>query len=257
MTTIRLLLSTLLLLPLSLLAQENYEIQVYDSKTTDPGVTIVELHSNYTLHGFAEQTSDGVAPTNHAFHETIEITHGFNSWFEVGFYQFMTINAGQNPAYVGNHIRPRFRVPDSYNLPVGLSLSTELGYQRAEYAGDNWSLEVRPIVDKIVGRWDVSINPVVGVSLKCPSGSQSPVFSPNVKVSFEACKLFNTGLEYYNSMGTFQGFNALNQQPHQLVWAFDFHFSPKWELNVGYAHGLNSSVERDIIKCYIGRRFGK
>src|ERR1700690_4108412 len=62
-------------------AQDNYEIQVYGYDLVAPGHTMVELHSNFTIDG-SKETSDGVYPTNHAEHETIEITHGFNDWFE-------------------------------------------------------------------------------------------------------------------------------------------------------------------------------
>ena len=68
-------------------AQDNYEIQVYGSDTVDPGHTMVELHSNFTFQG-SKTVVDGMYPTNHQLHETIEITHGFNDWFEVGFYIF-------------------------------------------------------------------------------------------------------------------------------------------------------------------------
>jgi hypothetical protein len=46
---------------------------------------MVELHSNFTIDG-SKMVVDGVYPTNHAEHETVEITHGFNDWFECGFY---------------------------------------------------------------------------------------------------------------------------------------------------------------------------
>ena len=35
----------------SLMAQDNYEIQVYGSETVEKGRTMVELHSNYTIDG--------------------------------------------------------------------------------------------------------------------------------------------------------------------------------------------------------------
>ena len=67
--------SLLLSVPL-LRAQDNYEIQVYASDTVAPGKVMVELHSNFTFEG-EKQTTDGVRPTEHAFHETLEITRGF------------------------------------------------------------------------------------------------------------------------------------------------------------------------------------
>src|SRR5262249_50296462 len=66
-------------------AQENYEIQVYPSETVPRGVTMFELHSNYTRIGCAVACPDGMLPTNHAIHETLEITHGWNDWSELGF----------------------------------------------------------------------------------------------------------------------------------------------------------------------------
>src|SRR5689334_7062101 len=40
-----------LLLAANAHAQGNYEIQVYGSDTVDPGTTMIELHSNYTVSG--------------------------------------------------------------------------------------------------------------------------------------------------------------------------------------------------------------
>src|SRR5580765_2565025 len=106
-----------LLLPLSLIlvylcpvgtlsAQDTYEIQVYPSETMARGVTMFELHSNFTARG-EPNVVNGVAGSRHAVHETLEITHGFNEWFEVGFYTFTSTQPGESPSYVGNHIRPR------------------------------------------------------------------------------------------------------------------------------------------------------
>ncbi|HTF68748.1 MAG TPA: hypothetical protein VK638_39320 [Edaphobacter sp.] len=46
-------------------------------------------------------------------------------------YVFTSEQDGHGVQWVGDHIRPRVRAPDSWHLPVGLSLSTEIGYQRA------------------------------------------------------------------------------------------------------------------------------
>ena len=103
------------------MAQGNYEIQVYGSDTVAPGRTMVELHSNFTATG-STSTIDQTYPTNHQEHETIEITQGFNSWFETGFYIFTSAGPnGQGYKWVGDHLRPRVRVPDSWKWPVGVS----------------------------------------------------------------------------------------------------------------------------------------
>jgi hypothetical protein len=243
-------------LPLFVFAQENYEIQVYGSPTVTKGFTMFELHSNYGINGLKD-TLDGVLPTHHAFHETIEITHGFTSWFEVGFYQFTSINEGRNLAYVGNHLRPRVTAPAKWNWPVGASLSVEAGYQEKRYSSDSWSVEIRPIIDKTIGKWYFSLNPTIDYAFVGYSHNQGLGFAPNFKFSYQATSFMQLGLEYYNSMGPFNKFDSFNQQPHQVAMAFDFNFSPVWELNVGYVKGLTSSVENDIFKIILGRRIGK
>ena len=132
-------------------AQGNYEVQVYGSDLVPKNVTMVELHSNFTLSG-TKGIVDGVLPTNHAEHETLEITHGWGEWFETGFYQFTSIQSDGSLEWVGTHIRPRIAVPESYKLPVGLSMSVEFGYQRAKLSPDTWTLELRPIIDKKIGK---------------------------------------------------------------------------------------------------------
>ncbi|MFI5236213.1 MAG: hypothetical protein ACHQXA_10920, partial [Gemmatimonadales bacterium] len=124
------LIAALVAMPLH--AQDNYEIQVYGSETVAPAVTMFELHSNFTFDG-EKAVTDGVQPTEHALHETLEITHGFTDWFEVGFYFFTTTQQG-DWHYIGSHIRPRVRVPPSWHWPVGVSISQEIGCQDRAYA---------------------------------------------------------------------------------------------------------------------------
>jgi len=235
-------------------AQDNYEIQVYGSETVDPGKTMVELHSNFTIDG-SKKVIDGVLPTNHAEHETIEITHGFNDWFEVGFYIFTYERSGFGVQWVGDHIRPRVRIPPKWKWPVGLSLSNEIGYQRRKFSVDTWTWEIRPIVDKQIGRWYWSFNPTLDRSFHGGSVNQGVVFSPNVKFSYDFTKKITGGLEYYGSTGPITGFLPFNQQQHQFFPAIDLNVSPKWEINFGLGVGVTRSTDHLIAKMILGYRF--
>jgi len=168
-------------------AQDNYEIQVYGSDIVAPKHTMVELHSNFTVDG-SKTLEDGVLPTNHAEHETVEITQGFTDWFETGFYIFTSIQSDGGWQWVGDHIRPRVRVPPSRHWPVGVSLSTEIGYQRRQFSPDTWTWEIRPIVDKQIGPWYLSFNPTLDRSWHGQSVNKGVEFSPNAKVSYDFTK---------------------------------------------------------------------
>ena len=235
-------------------AQDNYEIQVYSYDTVAPRTTMVELHSNFTVDG-SKRSDNGLAPTNHALHETIEITQGFNDWFETGFYIFTSIQPNGGWQWVGDHIRPRFRIPASWHWPVGVSLSNEIGYQRHAFSTDTWTWEIRPIVDRKLGRWYLSFNPTLDRAWHGPSVNKGVEFSPNAKFSFDFTKKIAGGLEYYASYGPITGFDPLREQQQQIVPAIDVDFGPQWEFNFGVGVGVTGSTDHLIVKCILGRRF--
>ncbi len=242
------------------LAQDNYEIQVYGADTVAPHTTMLELHSNFTIDGSkavpgSPYASDGTYPTNHAEHETVEITHGITNWSEVGFYIFTSASQQTGWQWVGDHIRPRVRVPDQWRWPVGASLSMEFGYQRARFSPDTWTLEIRPIIDKQIGRWYFAFNPAMDRSFHGPSVNQGLTFSPNVKVSYDFTKKITGGVEYYASYGSFTDFYSLHNQQQQFFPAIDLNVSPKWEINFGVGVGPTASTDHLIVKGIIGRRF--
>ena len=235
-------------------AQDNYEIQVYGADTVEPSHTMVELHSNFTIDG-SKQVINGLYPTNHAEHETVEITHGFNDWFEVGFYIFTSARSGQGWQWVGDHIRPRFRIPEKWHWPVGVSLSNEVGYQRRQFSTDTWTWEMRPIVDQKAGRWYWSFNPTFDKSVHGLSQNEGFVFSPNFKFSYDFTPKIAGGLEYYGSLGPATGFLPIHQQQHQIFPAIDLNLAPQWEVNFGLGVGLTGSTDHLILKGIIGYRF--
>ncbi|MHB8500006.1 MAG: hypothetical protein ACYDCG_13280 [Candidatus Acidiferrales bacterium] len=245
---------SLLGFPRPLQAQDNYEIQVYGSDLVDPHHTIVELHSNFTIDG-TKTFEDGLYPTNHAEHETVEITHGFTDWLEVGFYIFTSERSGQGIQWVGDHIRPRVSIPKKWDWPVGLSLSNEIGYQRRQFSTDTWTWEMRPIIDKQLGRWYLSFNPTFDKSLHGQTASQGFVFSPNVKFSYDFTKKITGGLEYYGSVGPATDFSPIQLQQHQILPAIDLNLSPKWEVNFGLGVGVTRSTDHLIAKMILGYRF--
>jgi hypothetical protein len=235
-------------------AQDNYEIQVYSYDTVAPGTTMVELHSNFTAEG-SKTVQNGVLPSNHAEHETVEITQGINDWFETGFYIFTSIQPDGGWQWVGDHIRPRFRVPESWHWPVGVSLSNEIGYQRRDFSTDTWTWEIRPIVDKKIGRWYLSFNPTLDRSFHGQSVNQGVTFSPNAKVSYDFTKRITGGLEYYAAYGPITGFDPLKDQQQQIFPSIDLDLGPQWEFNFGVGVGMTGSTDHLIVKCILGRRF--
>ena len=235
-------------------AQGNYEIQVYGAETVAPKTTMVELHSNFTIDG-QRDVVNGVYPTNHQLHETVEITQGINDWSEVGFYIFTSAQNGYGVQWVGDHIRPRVRVPPRWHWPVGVSVSTEIGYQRPVYSPDTWTWEIRPIVDKSIGRWYLAFNPAFEITIHGPDVRQGAGFSPAAKVGYDFTPKINAGFEYYADYGPLTDPYSLHNQQQQLFAVTDLNVSPDWEINFGVGIGPTAATDHWIVKGIIGRRF--
>ena len=224
-------------------AQDNYEIQVYGSETVEKGRTMVELHSNFTANGFTT-VMDGQLPDNHEEHETIEITHGWTPWFETGFYIFNSIGSDGRTAYVGSHIRPRFAAPESWKWPVGVSLSTEFGFQKRAFSSNTCTLEIRPIIDKKVDKVYISLNPTLDQSFAGPDQNRGLIFSPNVKGSYDVSKVVALGLEYYGTTGPVFNPDPYQKQVQQLFVATDLTYNADWEFNGGIGTGFTNATRK-------------
>ena len=249
---------SLFLVALPAVGQDNYEIQVYSSDTVPPNTTMVEIHSNFTVDG-QKTVVNGVLPSNHAEHETLEITQGWTDWFETGFYVFSSIQPGGSGGggwqWVGDHIRPRIAIPASWHWPIGLSVSQEIGYQRRKFAEDSWDYELRPIIDKKIGPWYLDFNPTFDRSLHGLNVGKGWEFSPNVKVSFDFTKKIAGGIEYYGALGPVSNFDPISQQSQQIFPTIDLNLSPDWEFNFGVGVDVTNSSDHLIVKCIVGRRF--
>jgi hypothetical protein len=240
--------------PLLGIAQANYEIQVYGAETIPPQTLMVELHSNFTVEG-QQSTIDGVYPTYHQEHETLELTEGVNDWSEVGFYIFTSEQDGHGVQWVGDHIRPRVRVPDSWEWPVGLSLSTEVGFQRSAYSTDTWTWEIRPIIDKSIGRWYFAFNPALERTFHGPDVNQGWGFAPSAKLGFDITRVVSAGFEWYADYGAISNIAPVHDQQQQLFLVTDLNVSPVWEINIGVGIGATGSTDHLIVKAILGRRF--
>jgi hypothetical protein len=241
-------------MPSSSQAQTNYEIQVYGAETVAPDTLMVELHSNFTAEG-EKYLIDGMYPTDHQEHETIELTEGLNDWSEVGFYIFTSEQDGHGVQWVGDHIRPRIRVPDSWGWPVGVSLSTEIGFQRSAYSTDTWTWEIRPIIDKAIGRWYFAINPALERTLHGPDVKQGFGFAPSAKISYDFTRVVSGGVEWYADYGAIGDIAPIHDQQQQIFLVTDLNVSPLWEINIGVGIGATAATDHLIFKAILGRRF--
>lgn len=238
---------------MSSFSQADNEIQVYASPTIPNKWTIFELHSNHTFKGSRLLADPRSAKWTN---ETLEITHGFGKNFEIGFYTFTAFSPGGNFQYLGNQLRPRVTVPESWKWKLGASISFEFGFFRPDDTTRfSWQGELRPILDKTIRNWYFAFNPNIGFVL---TGADKGVgIEPQFKTVYTIREKVGLGIEYYGSLGSFKKILPGELQEHLVGPMIDLYIHPNWEINAGFLFGLTKNSNQRILKILLGRRCGK
>jgi len=237
-------------------AQDPFEIQVYEYETVPKGMWNLETHINYI--GKGTKSFEGpVAPTNNQFHLTYELTRGITDYFETAAYLVLAHRPGGGYEYAGWRIRPRWRLPESWKLPVDVSISVEVGFPRKQYEENPVTLELRPIIEKKLGRFQIDINPVLGHALRGPGKGEGWDFEPGVRLGYELNRRLDLSLEYYGAVGPLGNLLPTEQQVHQLFPGGDLKFGENVVVNFGIGFGATEAGNRLVYKMRIGYLFGK
>jgi hypothetical protein len=237
------------------LGQDPFEIQVYEYETVPKRMWNLETHVNYVGRGTKE--FDGpVAPTEDQFHLTFELTHGITDHFEMAGYQVFAHRAGGGFDFVGWRLRPRVSLPESWRLPVAVSLSGEVGFPRETYEENSATLEIRPIIEKKLGRWQLDFNPVVGRALSGPGTSEGWDFEPGARIGYECNRRLDISLEYYGAVGPIGQWLPGHEQVHQFYPGGDVKLSENLVWNFGVGFGATEAGNRLVYKSRIGWLFG-
>jgi hypothetical protein len=236
-------------------AQDPFEIQVYEYETVPKGKWNLETHMNFVARG-TKLPEGKVAPTDNQFHLTFELTRGITDNFEMAGYLVLAHRPDGGFEYVGTRIRPRYSLPKEWNLPVGISLSAEVGFPRDVYEENSVTLEIRPIIEKKIGRFQMDFNPVIGRALRGP-GEKDWDFEPGVRFGYELTKRLDLSLEYYGSTGPVGNPLPTDEQVHQLYPGWDYKFNENVVWNFGIGVGVTPAGNKLVYKSRIGILFGK
>jgi hypothetical protein len=230
-------------------AQDPFEIHVYEYEKPHLGEYTLEAHLNYVGIG-TKQAEGSVAASNHQFHMTGELTAGLTDYASVG---FMLLGAarpgGGGPDYAGWRVLPHLYVPKAWNLPVDLGLVVEFSFQRSTYEENSRRVEIRPILEKKIGRLQLDANPVFERALHGPGVRQGWIFEPAVRIGYEAGKRVTPSLEYYGSTGS--------QQIHQFFPGADIKLGERVLWSAGVGIGATPNGNRLIYKSRIEISFGE
>ena len=237
-------------------AQDSFEIQVYEYPTVPKGMWNLETHLNYVAAG-TKSFEGSVAPTNNQSHVTFELTRGLTDHFELAGYLVLARRVDTGPEYVGWRVRPRVSLPQSWGLPLDVSMSAEVGFPRRLYEENATTLEIRPILEKSVGRFQLDFNPVLGRALRGPRTKEGWDFEPGARLAYALTPRFEPSLEYYGAIGPLGNLLPTKEQVHQFFPGGDLKIRENIIWNFGVGIGLTEVGNRLVCKSRIGIVFGR
>lgn len=252
----RCLLACAFLCGISAFAQDPFEIHVYEYETLARGQATFETHLNYVSLG-TRVFNGTVAPTNNQFHMTFEVTAGITDQISIGVMQLNGVRpGGSGLEYAGWRLLPHFYAPESWHLPVKLGLVTEFSFQRTQYEENSRRVEVRPIVEKSWGRYQLDFNPVFERALHGPGVRDGWNFEPAGRVAYEAEGRFSPSLEYYSSWGPLPDFLPVRQQFHQILPGGDIKLNERAIVSIGVGVAITPAGSRVVLKTRVEITFG-
>jgi hypothetical protein len=229
----------------SLSAQEGYEYEVYSTHIAAPRIGALELHTNFVPTGPSSSDSELVS-SHRAVRSSLEFSHGINRWLEGSFYFVGGVFRGMGAEYVGNRVRLTAVAPSTWNLPVDLGVSQEVGYARHGFSEHRWMYEISPIIGKTFGRVSVVVNPALERGFGSARESELEL-EPRAKASYEIGDDGALALEYFGALGPAKAFEPVSEQHHQLFVTFETELSRRWEIGGGIGRGLTRESDRTVL----------
>jgi hypothetical protein len=230
-------------------AQDPFEIHVYEYETLSPLRFTLEQHLNYWAIGSKE--FDGTAaPSNDQLHMTYELTGGITNQISVGVMQLNGVIPGTGFQHAGWRVLPHFYAPKSWHLPVDLGLVTEFSFVRPQFLADTRHVEIRPILERTAGAFQLDFNPVFARALHGPGIRDGWTFEPAARVAYGAKSTrLRPYLEWYSEINPVQ--------VHQLFPGVDLNLGHDIVWSLGVGTGLTSEPPRLVIKSHLEFEFGR
>jgi len=223
-------------------AQDPFEIHVYEYETLKPLQFTLEQHLNY----WAVTT----APSDQQLHMTYELTGGITDQISVGFMQLNGVIPSQGLEYAGWRVLPHFYAPKSWHLPVDLGFVAEFSFVRPQFLPDTRHVELRPILERTLGAYQLDFNPVVARALHGPGVHDGWTFEPAARVAYgEKTARVRPYLEWYAEINPVE--------VHQIYPGVDLDLGHNIVWSLGVGAGLTSDSPRLVIKSHLEFEFGR
>jgi hypothetical protein len=237
----------LLLCAAGVRAQDPFEIHVYEYEPLPLGTFTYEAHLNYVARGTVSYNG-AVAPTQDQFHYSSEVTAGLTDNFRAAFVVLTARRPGSPLEYAGFRVLPHIYAPQRWRLPVNLGLVAEFSFAKAAYVDSPRQMELRPIIEKHIGRLQLDANPVFSHPMSGAAANPGWAFEPAGRVGWQASRTLTPSVEYYGSP---------REHLHAIVAGGDLRLSEHLTWSFGAGFGVTEAEHGITLKSHFEFEFGR
>ena len=244
-----------------------WEFEVYPYATEGRGVAELETDNAVVPNGHSQAgngTSAGTFPSQAMWYNQYELTYGLSDRIEAAAYLNLALPRGGGYQYAGSKYRLRGRLFDEDVLPVNLGWYVELEWRRTPQFDENQlELELRPIVEKDVGRFSIIANPKFEKAIFVgPDKNKGFEFGYAGAVYYRWTRSLSPGVEVYGATGNIDDTPPLHTQQHYVFPVIWGELPHRVRYNIGPGFGLARGSDRVIVKfnleveSFVGSLFG-
>lgn len=243
-----------------------WEFEVYPYATLSRGTAEVETNNAVVANGHSaggDGTASGTFKSQAMWYNQYEFTYGVTDRLEAAFYLELAHPSGSQFWYAGSKYRMRGRLLDEGELPVDLGWYAEFEWHKTpQFDESDLELELRPIVQKDIGRFSVIANPVFEKSLLGAGHNQGFEFGYRSALYYAWKPYLSPGMEFYGGIGLLDDSDPLTRQQHYVFPVMWGHLPYGAEYNLGPGFGLTRGSDHVLVKFnfelerFVGALFG-
>jgi hypothetical protein len=225
-----------------------FELEVYPYQTEGKGVAELEWLQSIVPKGHT-QAEEGAFATDSLYRSSFEVTYGLTEHIEAAAYLDIAHPNAHSLEYAGSRFRLRGSLFEKGELPIDLGWYAELEWQRVpEFADNELEVDLRPIVERDLGRFTLSLNPIFEKALAGPGHNKSFEFDYAAKVLYRWKPELSPSIEFYGDVGRITDTDPLRDQQHYIGPVIDTRLPSGFRFSVGPLFGLTRAADQILVK---------
>jgi hypothetical protein len=228
-----------------------YEFEVYPYATLSRGMIEIESDNAVVANGFNQPDKGlgGVYPSQGTWFSGEEFTYGLTDRIETAAYITFAQPSGHGFWWAGDKVRLRGRLFDPGTLPVDLGWYTELEWHKTPQFDDaDLELELKPIIEKDIGRFSLVLNPVFEKVLYGAGYHEGFEFGYRNGAYYRWLRFLSPGVEVYGAIGLIDNNDPMDEQQHYIFPVLWGQLPHGIEYSVGPGFGVSKNSDHVLVK---------